>query len=270
MRGIKVEQSGSGNTSRRTAWMLTLFMIVGIVPLAKSVAYVTADLFLIMIRLIDYDAWIYALHGESPQYITLFAFLNAVLEAVMTAGVLSHLFPVFGLRVRSLLRFGQFHWSFLPIILIVPLMPCAIYVALDAVFHLGFHMGSVPPWNALWMLLIVKSLAVPLTEELGFRGLLFSRGQALGFSNTAVVIATGLAFSFMHISAETGVFSFIVTLPAAFCTGWLRLKSGAIFWPILLHAIINCIPLQTLLFLWYAGNQRGIELSLQALGFSLP
>ncbi|MBN9138969.1 CPBP family intramembrane glutamic endopeptidase [Phyllobacterium sp.] len=264
-----MQQSRSGNASRRTAWFLTLFVIIGIIPLAKSVAYMTVDLLFHVVRLIDYDTWVYALHGESPQYMTMFGFLNAIVEALMTAGVLSRLFPVFGFRVRDLLKFGKFHWSFLPIILIVPLMPSAIYVALDAIFHLGFHMGSVPPWNALWMLLIVKSLAVPITEELGFRGLLFSRGLTLGFSSTAVVIATGLAFSFMHISAETGVFSFVATLPAAFCAGWLRLKSGAIFWPILLHAVINCIPLQTLLFLWYAGNHRGIELSLQALGFDI-
>lgn len=120
------------------------------------------------------------------------------------------------------------------------------------------------------MILVIQCLAVPISEELAFRGLLLSRGQTLGFSDTVVLTATSLAFSLMHVSSETGIFSFFVTLPVAFCTGWLRLKSGAIFWPILLHALANCRPLQTPLFLWYSDHLDSFNQALETLGFATP
>lgn len=258
------------STSRKTLWLLMLCMVIGIIPLAKASAYTIVDLFFNIIKQINYDVWVYAFHGGFPQYITVFAFLKSLVEAIIASATLLSLFPIFGFSTQRILRFGTFQWSFLPIILIVPLMPAGIYIILAGIFHLDLSMGSVPPWGALWMLIVINCLAIPVTEELAFRGLLLSCGQTLGFSNTAVLTATSLAFSLMHISGETGIFSFFVTLPAAFCAGWLRLKSGAIFWSILLHALINFLPLQAMLFFWYSGNLHGFDLSLQALGFGTP
>lgn len=68
------------SASRKMLWILTLFMVIGIIPLAKASAYTIVGLFFYIVKQIDYDIWIYTFHGGYPQYITVFDFIKYLLK----------------------------------------------------------------------------------------------------------------------------------------------------------------------------------------------
>ena len=93
---------------------------------------------------------------------------------------------------------------------------------------------------------IATIIVVPITEELLFRGALFS-----GFHRRNPRVAWVLsvaAFCFAHVMPYTGLYSWKLLLicalqyiPAGVCLAWAYQKSGSIAAPMLMHAAINAI-----------------------------
>ena len=100
-------------------------------------------------------------------------------------------------------------------------------------------------------MLIGTVLLVPITEEALFRGLLFGtlyrKSAVLGY-----VLST-LIFAAVHVVGYIGtqdavslLISLIEYLPAGLVLGWAYARSGTIWTPILIHAVVNFIGMSAL------------------------
>jgi uncharacterized protein len=90
--------------------------------------------------------------------------------------------------------------------------------------------------SAYPFLIAFISIAVlpPLTEELGFRAILFNQLLKLT-SGTSTVVVTGILFGLLHFS----VISFIWLIPAGFFFGWVRLRENTIWYGVCCHFLHN-------------------------------
>ena len=98
-----------------------------------------------------------------------------------------------------------------------------------------------------YLLMVLGTVVlVPITEELLYRGVVFS---ALQKANPILAYALSiLLFSAIHVIGYVGTYHWPVLLlcllqyiPAGFCLAWVYQRSGSILSPILLHTIINAI-----------------------------
>ena len=94
-------------------------------------------------------------------------------------------------------------------------------------------------------------LLVPVAEEALHRGLIF--GSLYPKSHAAAYLLSAVIFSAIHITGYLGTYSathlalaFVQYLPAGLILAWVYRKSGSIFAPMVLHALINGITLLTM------------------------
>jgi membrane protease YdiL (CAAX protease family) len=85
---------------------------------------------------------------------------------------------------------------------------------------------------------------VPITEEALHRGLIF--GSLYPKSHAAAYLLSTAIFSAIHILGFVGIYSsldlilaFVQYIPAGLILAWVYRRSGSIFAPILMHAMIN-------------------------------
>ena len=102
-----------------------------------------------------------------------------------------------------------------------------------------------------YLMLLGTVVLAPLTEECVFRGLIFR--NLWKTSAIAAYLLSVAAFSAVHIIGYVGVYSplhlvlaFLQYLPAGIWLAWCYTKSGSIFGPIVMHAIINLYSLNLL------------------------
>ena len=102
-----------------------------------------------------------------------------------------------------------------------------------------------------YLMLLGTVVLAPLTEECVFRGLIFR--NLWKTSAIAAYLLSVAAFSAVHIIGYIGVYSplhlvlaFLQYLPAGIWLAWCYTKSGSIFGPIVMHAIINLYSLNLL------------------------
>ena len=102
-----------------------------------------------------------------------------------------------------------------------------------------------------YLMLLGTVVLAPLTEECVFRGLIFR--NLWKTSAIAAYLVSMAAFSAVHIVSYIGVDSplhlvlaFLQYLPAGVWLAWCYTKSGSIFGPIVMHAIINLYSLNLL------------------------
>lgn len=96
------------------------------------------------------------------------------------------------------------------------------------------------------MLILGAVAAAPFGEEMYFRGLLLSMFDVRMRRWVAIVVAA-LLFTVAHyttLSAWAPLFAFAVML------GWLRLRTGSLYAPILAHLLNNAITITVLLLGW--------------------
>lgn len=87
---------------------------------------------------------------------------------------------------------------------------------------------------------------VPITEEAFHRGLIF--GSLYPKSHAVAYILSTVIFAAVHIVGYVGVYApldlvlaFLQYVPAGLTLAWVYRKSGSIFAPILMHAVINAV-----------------------------
>ena len=87
---------------------------------------------------------------------------------------------------------------------------------------------------------------VPVVEEALHRGLIF--GSLYPKSHAAAYILSTVIFAAIHIMGFAGVYSplhlalaFVQYIPAGLILSWVYRRSGSIFAPILMHAMINAV-----------------------------
>ena len=77
----------------------------------------------------------------------------------------------------------------------------------------------------------------PVTEELFFRGLLFSFFKIF-INRLKLLILTSFLFGFTHFFSLP-LLSILGPIFFGFCVGYLYLKTESLFWPIILHFLVN-------------------------------
>ena len=102
------------------------------------------------------------------------------------------------------------------------------------------------------LMIIGTVLLVPITEEVLYRGLIFS-----GLYNRSRVLAyivSILAFAALHVINYIGAYSplhlllcFLEYLPAGFCLAWAYARTDTIWTPILIHTFVNFIAVSVMI-----------------------
>ena len=106
--------------------------------------------------------------------------------------------------------------------------------------------------NDFNLMIVGTVLLVPITEEVLYRGLIFSglynRSRALAY------IVSILAFAALHVINYIGAYSplhlllcFLEYLPAGFCLAWAYAKTDSIWTPILIHTLVNFIAVSVMI-----------------------
>jgi membrane protease YdiL (CAAX protease family) len=103
---------------------------------------------------------------------------------------------------------------------------------------------------------IVQVVAVPVSEELVFRGVLFTlvlgalrRVHAPGRALWLAVVISGVAFGIGHLNNLGSYDATFVVAQAAYASvlgvagGWLRASTSSILPPVLMHAAVNLVAL---------------------------
>ncbi len=92
---------------------------------------------------------------------------------------------------------------------------------------------------------------VPVVEECLYRGLFFH--NLYGKNRIAAYLVSMVAFALIHVTGYIGIYSPLQLLaaasqylPAGLCLAWAYQKSGTIFAPIFIHALVNATALQQL------------------------
>ncbi len=87
---------------------------------------------------------------------------------------------------------------------------------------------------------------VPITEEAFHRALIF--GSLYPKNHTVAYILSAVIFASIHIVGFIGVYAplnlalaFVQYIPAGLILAWVYRRSGSIFAPILMHAVINAV-----------------------------
>ena len=111
------------------------------------------------------------------------------------------------------------------------------------------RLAGVHGWSAAYMVLIRIPVGTALLEELVFRGVLL--GAFLHLGSAQAVIASSIAFGLWHIVptailARTNRLKLAVVPAGVLLTtgvgmffGWLRVETGSIASPFLIHALFN-------------------------------
>jgi len=103
---------------------------------------------------------------------------------------------------------------------------------------------------------IIQVVAVPLSEELVFRGVLFtlvlgalSRVHPSGRALWLAVVISGVAFGIGHLNNLGSYDATFVAAQAVYASvlgvagGWLRARTSSVLPPILMHAAVNLVAL---------------------------
>jgi membrane protease YdiL (CAAX protease family) len=103
---------------------------------------------------------------------------------------------------------------------------------------------------------IIQVIAVPVTEELIFRGVLFTlvlgalaRAHPPGRAVWLAVMISGVAFGIGHLNNLGSYDATFVVAQAAYASilgvaaGWLRASSSSIVAPVVMHATVNLVAL---------------------------
>lgn len=105
--------------------------------------------------------------------------------------------------------------------------------------------------GSYYMVLLGTGFLAPLTEECVYRGLIFR--SLWRVSPVGAYLVSTAAFSVVHLLGYIGaytpsqlVLAFLQYLPAGIWLAWCYTKSGSIFGPIVMHAIINLYSLNLL------------------------
>ncbi len=160
---------------------------------------------------------------------------------------------------RSLVYAGQNGWDFL----IAVAVGAGTYFACSWIFSVivsrffpefsNLNDGSISQMFSenFALMLIGTAVFVPVAEEAMYRGLIF--GCLYPKNHAAAYILSTAIFAAIHIMGYVDTYApahlalaFIQYLPAGLCLAWAYRKSGSIFAPILMHAVINTLGILAL------------------------
>jgi len=141
-------------------------------------------------------------------------------------------------RNRTLLLYGAGGW----------IASCGIFCLYAGVYHRVAHvpLPAQPTYGIIsqvkhqsaWFAYTCVAFFGPITEELIFRSYIFD-ALCSRYSGKAAVIISAFAFSLMHFQC----LYFVPLFAFGLVQGWLRLKSGSVRLPMIVHIVNNGLSL---------------------------
>jgi len=143
-------------------------------------------------------------------------------------------------------------WRILPWALLPLFVVSGVWTAIVLYLQPDLFISDTKPiqqliqGDALWLVLLVICIGAPVSEELLFRGFLFSGLSKtwLGFIGTAVV--TSLLWTSLH--AGYSIFGLVEVLAMGLYFSWLLVRTGSVWVPIFCHAANNTLACVVLYF----------------------
>lgn len=144
-------------------------------------------------------------------------------------------------------------WGLLPVAVLMMFVGAGLWTALIVTLDPGILAKDLAPFqemlkgDAKWVFLAVIAIGAPLSEELLFRGFLFSAlaKTKLGFVGTALV--TTILWTALH--AGYSVYGLIEVLGIGLFLSWILVRTGSLWMTILCHGIYNAVVAIVLLAL---------------------
>jgi hypothetical protein len=142
-------------------------------------------------------------------------------------------------------------WGVLPVALLPLFAGTALWTAALLYWQPTVVFGDLRPFQellhgeALWVMLPVICLGAPLSEELLFRGFLFS-GLAktrLGLVGTSIL--TALLWTTLHVGYS--IFGLLEVLGIGLYLSWVLVRTGSLWATIFCHAVYNAVVAVSLL-----------------------
>lgn len=138
-------------------------------------------------------------------------------------------------------------WALLPLFVVSGVWTAIVlYLQPDLFINDTKPIQQLIQSDALWLVLLVICIGAPVSEELLFRGFLFSGLSKtwLGFIGTAVV--TSLLWTSLH--AGYSIFGLVEVLAMGLYFSWLLVRTGSVWVPIFCHAANNTLACVVLYF----------------------
>ena len=219
----------SAYMSRKEKWLGFLYMILSLFFLPSLLHYANGLLADPM-----EDDWLNIVYFCSNFLFVCYIFRDFLKKSLKAVGENTG-----NILMTALLGFG-IYWlcTFAFSCMIIVLFPD--YVNLNDQNIIGIAAGNFT------LIAICSIILVPVAEDVLFRGLLFGTIHAKNY--IAAYVVTTIFFAGIHIIGYVGEYSlrdlilaFVQYLPAGIVLGWAYRKSGCIYVPILIHAVINAI-----------------------------
>jgi len=144
-------------------------------------------------------------------------------------------------------------WRVLPLALVPLFAVTTVWTSLLVLLNPEAVMHDLRPFQALlhgdgfWLMLIVIGIGAPLSEELLFRGFVFSAlaKSKLGFVGAAAL--TSLLWMLLHLGYS--VFGLIEVLAIGLYFAWLLVRTGSLWVTMFCHAVYNTVMALGLYFM---------------------
>lgn len=128
----------------------------------------------------------------------------------------------------------------------------ALLVAIEELAARSFGIPKPEPWAGRytgWLLalrIVGIALLAPLSEELVFRGVLFSRIAATRLGPPGAIAIPAAIFALLHVQYPP--LEMILILADGLFFGWARYGTGSVVVPIILHSLGNSYAVYQRLF----------------------
>jgi len=142
-------------------------------------------------------------------------------------------------------------WRVLPLVLVPLFLGTALWTGFLLLWKPGVVIEDLRPFqqllqgDALWVVLLVICVGAPLSEELLFRGFLFSAlaKTRLGLIGTSLL--TALLWAALHVGYS--IFGLIEVMGIGLYLSWVLVRTGSLWVTILCHGIYNSVVALALL-----------------------
>jgi membrane protease YdiL (CAAX protease family) len=143
-------------------------------------------------------------------------------------------------------------WRVLPLALLPLFIGTALWTGLLLLWNPAIVVHDLRPFqellrsDALVVVLLVISIGAPLSEELLFRGFIFSglAKSRLGVLGTSLL--TALLWTSLHLGYS--IFGLVEVLSIGLYLSWLLVRTGSLWVTIFCHAVYNTVVALSLLF----------------------
>jgi membrane protease YdiL (CAAX protease family) len=166
--------------------------------------------------------------------------ISVILLTVLAAG-----FYASDRRETLALRAPVGGWGVLPIVVLLMFLGTGLWTALIVYLDPSILAMDLAPFqqmlkgDAAWVYFAVIALGAPLSEELLFRGFLFSAlaKTRLGLIGTALV--TTILWTVLHMGYS--VYGLVEVLGIGLFLCWILVRTGSLWMTILCHGIYNTV-----------------------------